>query len=115
MRPEEGEWYGSPGSDQQKRSQTTGKSKREVGKHGVRKQHLPTRSHPGAGEHEGREPEPGPRLRRGLDDNPRPSQSRVLLPKISDMTSERVASRSLKTPLIALVTNELPGLCTPRI
>ena len=41
--------------------------------------------------------------------------SQLREPKISDITSERVASRSLKTPLIALVTNELSGLLTPRI
>ena len=36
-------------------------------------------------------------------------------PKISDITSERVASRSLKAPLIALVTNVLADFSTPRI
>ena len=43
------------------------------------------------------------------------SPAQVLEPKISDITSERVASFCLNALFMALVTNELSGLFTPRM
>src|SRR5208282_1270937 len=56
-----------------------------------------------------------PADKRGRRDPVEHSPAQVLEPKISDITSERVASFSLNAPLMALVTNELSGLFTPRM